>query len=129
LNTMNGPYGQPPPPGGYGAPPPQNPNPSPYGVAPYAPAAVAHGTTCVACHQHAPTQYVTIWQNIGALVMRFHKKISGNLCRNCIDKYFWEYTLITFFFGWWGIISFFFTLFILPSNLVTFLSTRKLPRA
>jgi hypothetical protein len=124
---MSNPYGQPPP-GGYGLPP-QSPNPNPYGVAAYPQQALADGSTCMACHQNAPTQNVTIWQNVGALVMRFHKKVSGNLCRNCIDKYFWEYTLITFFFGWWGVISFFFTLFILPSNLITFLGSRKLPRA
>ncbi len=121
---MNNPYGQPPPPGGYGAPPA-----NPYGVTPAPQQQMTHGSTCVACHQNAPTQHVTIWQNIGALVLRFHKKVSGNLCRNCIDKYFWEYTLITFFFGWWGIISFFFTLFILPSNVITFIGSRKLPRA
>jgi hypothetical protein len=126
---MNNPYGQPPPPGGYGSPPPpQNPQ-NPYGVVRQAPAPMAHGSVCIACHQAAPTQFVTLWQNIGVLVMRFHKKVSGNLCRKCIDKFFWEYTLITFFFGWWGVISFFFTLFILPANLFTFIGSRKLPKA
>lgn len=123
---MNNPYGQPPP-GGYGLPPQNAPNP--YAPAPYGPGTPIHPGYCTACRQNAPTQHVTLWQNIGVLVMRFHKKVEGNLCRNCIDKFFWEYTLMTFFFGWWGVISFFFTLFILPSNLITFLGARKLPRA
>ena len=59
--------------------------------------------------------------------MRFPKTLSGLLCRECITKNFWSYTLITFFFGWWGVISFFYTLIALPTNLFTFISTRSLP--
>jgi len=36
--------------------------------------------------------------------------------------------LITLFFGWWGIISFFFTLVALPMNLVSYLGALSLPR-
>jgi hypothetical protein len=37
-------------------------------------------------------------------------------------------TLITLFCGWWGVLSFFTTLFILPSNIATYLGAMSLPR-
>jgi hypothetical protein len=61
--------------------------------------------------------------------MRWSGRIRGWLCRRCIDKHFWEYTLTTLFLGWWGVISFFTTLYILPSNIATYVSARRLPRA
>jgi hypothetical protein len=82
------------------------------------------GTTCQACGISACTRYVELYQNIGLLVVRFRKSIKGYLCRSCIDAYFWEFTLITLGFGWWGIISFFTCLFAIPANLVAFLCTR-----
>jgi hypothetical protein len=83
---------------------------------------------CLACGRGVPTKNVTLWQNIGVIVMRFHKRIEGNLCRECIDKYFWQYQMTTFFLGWWGVISFFFTLYILPANLMVYLNSRSLPK-
>lgn len=44
-------------------------------------------------------------QNIGALVMRFEKKIQGRMCRACLSKHFWSYTLTTAAIGWFGLIS------------------------
>lgn len=76
----------------------------------------------------APTKHVSFSQNVGALVLRFSRTVSGNLCRSCIDRNFWRMTLITLFFGWWGILSFFTTLFILPSNVATYLGALSLPR-
>lgn len=116
---MTYPYGPPAAPTPYGAPPtapfrPQQPVALPRDV-------------CHACRRQAPTRQVNFHQNIGVLVMRFRKQMSGPLCRRCIDKYFWEYTLITFFFGWWGVISFIFTLFILPNNTITYVSSLGLP--
>jgi len=82
-----------------------------------------YASFCQNCLREAPTKYVELHQNIGMIFMRSSKSIKGNLCRTCIKKYFWEYTLITFFAGWWGVISFFFTLFILPNNLIRYLSS------
>ena len=65
-------------------------------------------------------------QNIGVLIMRFPKTVQGFLCKRCISKYFWNMTLVSFFFGWWGLISFFYTLFSIPQNIVVFLGTRDL---
>jgi hypothetical protein len=84
---------------------------------------------CQSCGStSAPTKNVSFSQNVGVLVMRFSRTISGNLCRSCIDSNFWKMTLITFFFGWWGIISFFTTLFILPSNVFNYFGALSLPR-
>jgi hypothetical protein len=82
--------------------------------------------TCRACGQTKPTRHVSFYQNIGLLIMRMHKSIDGQLCKSCINHYFWEFTLITLFLGWWGLISFFFTLFILPNNIIYYLTTLTL---
>jgi hypothetical protein len=60
---------------------------------------------CQACGIEAPTKYVAFYQNIGALVVRFSKSMEGNLCRPCISSTFWNFTLVTLFFGPWGMIS------------------------
>ncbi|MBI3185362.1 MAG: hypothetical protein HYZ28_24755 [Myxococcales bacterium] len=82
---------------------------------------------CEACGAISETKYVELYQNIGALVMRFGKSIKGQLCRGCIGRYFWEMTLITLFFGWWGIISFILTPIFLINNVWRFASSRSLP--
>lgn len=74
--------------------------------------------SCQACGREGPTKNLTFMQNIGVIVIRFPKTITGNLCKFCIDKYFFKMTLITFFFGWWGVISFVYTLISLPVNVV-----------
>ncbi len=83
---------------------------------------------CQACGCNAPTKQVTFHQNIGVLIMRFPSSISGLLCRGCIDSHFWKMSLISFFFGWWGVISFFWTLVTLPMNVFTYLGCLSLPR-
>lgn len=81
---------------------------------------------CQRCGVEAPTKQVSFYQNIGALVIRFHKHTSGNLCKRCINQVFWEYTLIDLFLGWWGIISFFFNLFAIPNNIINYLGSLSL---
>ena len=84
---------------------------------------------CDACgSSSAPTKHVSFSQNIGVVVLRFSRTVQGNLCRSCIDQNFWKMTLITATLGWWGILSFFTTLFILPSNIATYLGALSLPR-
>ncbi len=82
---------------------------------------------CQSCGRYAPTRYVVLYQNIGLLIMRMGKSIEGNLCKACISKNFWEYTLVTFFAGWWGIISFFLTPFFLINNVVRYLGCLGMP--
>lgn len=72
---------------------------------------------CESCGIEAPTKYVEFYQNVGLLVMRFHKSVKGNLCKSCGTRFFWEFTLKTFFLGWWGVISFVVNVFFMLNNL------------
>jgi hypothetical protein len=93
----------------------------------WAPPQMMGPQACQACGRAAPTKFVTFHQNIGALIIRFPKTIRGHLCRRCMGKYFSEYTLISLFFGWWGVISFFYTLVTIPANIITWFGARDLP--
>ena len=75
---------------------------------------------CQSCGVEAPTRKVLFVQHIGAVVMFFHKRIGGLFCRNCVNKYFGEYTLKTLFLGWWGVISVFATPFVLLINIFNY---------
>jgi hypothetical protein len=48
--------------------------------------------------------------------------VKGNLCPACAKKHFQELTLITLVGGWWGVISFLMTPFILVNNVLQYLS-------
>lgn len=87
----------------------------------------AHGSHCQRCGRQAPVKYVTFLQNVGVVIMRFSKTVRGNLCKRCISQCFWNMTLITFFFGWWGVISFFTSLVAIPTNIASYLGARSLP--
>lgn len=82
---------------------------------------------CQACGVEAPTKYVAFYQNIGALVMRFHKSMEGELCKGCIHKYFWEFTGITMLVGWFGTISLIITPFFLLNNFFRYLTCLTMP--
>ena len=82
---------------------------------------------CQACGVEAPTQKVFFVQHIGAVVMYFHKRIGGLFCRNCVRKYFSEYTLKTLFLGWWGVISVFATPVVLLINIFNWFRAWSLP--
>lgn len=76
---------------------------------------------CQACGVEAPTKYVAFHQNIGALVMRFSKSAEGNLCKSCIHSTFWQYTLINFCLGWWGMISLIVNPFFILNNVFRYI--------
>jgi len=76
---------------------------------------------CRVCGVEAETRPVSFQQNIGAFVVRFPSSIDGRLCKSCIHKYYWKMTRNTFFFGWWGAISFVLTPFILMNNTLNYL--------
>ncbi len=84
-------------------------------------------SACQVCGINAPTRHVDFYENIGMVFARSHRHIIGNLCRSCIGKYFKSYTFTTLFLGWWGLISFFVTPFMLIGNLVNYVKTRSLP--
>jgi len=81
---------------------------------------------CQICHSLTKTQKVVFEQNIGLILLRRYKKVEGYLCSDCIRKIYWEFSSNTLFFGWWGLISFFLTPFILINNTISYVSTREL---
>ena len=81
---------------------------------------------CQACGFEAPTRSATFYKQTGMLVVRQTGHISGELCRDCIGKYFSEYTLHSALLGWWGVISFIANPFYLGANVICFLTTRSL---
>jgi hypothetical protein len=84
-------------------------------------------SVCKSCGIEAPTQRVLFVQHIGAVIMFFHKRIGGEFCRTCVNKYFREYGLKTLFLGWWGIISVFATPVVLLIDLFNYLRAWNLP--
>lgn len=60
---------------------------------------------CSSCKGPGPVAPALFRQNVGALVIRFEKKIQGRMCRSCLSKHFWSYTLTTAAIGWFGLIS------------------------
>jgi hypothetical protein len=101
----------------------QNPYQSPTSGA----ATLRSETICQGCGLEAPTRYVEFYQNIGALVMRFHKSVRGNLCKSCINKYFWSYTLTNLTLGWWGMISLVVTPIFILNNVGRYLLCLRMP--
>src|SRR6185295_6268868 len=83
---------------------------------------------CQVCGAFGPTKKVLFIQHIGAIILMFNKHISGYMCRKCIDKYFWEYTLMTLFLGWWGMVSLFLTPCFLIFNTIRYLMTLGMPK-
>ncbi|CAN5791329.1 hypothetical protein BH09MYX1_BH09MYX1_47070 [soil metagenome] len=76
------------------------------------------GGICQLCGRAGPTKSVSFNQNVGVLVMRFHRSVGGYLCKFCIDKHFFRMTGITLLFGWWGMISFVISLISIPANFI-----------
>jgi hypothetical protein len=85
-----------------------------------------HGN-CQTCGVSGPVKHSTFMQNIGMLVIRFPSTRTGTMCRRCTDQYFWQYTLVTGFFGWWGMISFVYSLISLPTNIINYIGALGMP--
>ena len=75
------------------------------------------GGECQLCGRVGPTKQVHLMQNIGVIVIRFPKTINGHLCKFCIDQNFFKMTAITMLFGWWGMISFVYSVISIPVNI------------
>jgi hypothetical protein len=84
---------------------------------------------CQLCGVQAATRHVVFYQNIGALIMRFHKSIEGELCKTCIHEQFWMFTLVNVTLGWWGIISLIVTPFFIINNVARYLMCLSMPPA
>jgi hypothetical protein len=70
---------------------------------------------------------VIFHQNIGLVIFRVSRVFEGDLCKPCIHSYFWKFTLITLFFGWWSIISLFVAPFFLVFNTIVYLTSLVTP--
>lgn len=82
---------------------------------------------CASCGMDAHTRNVSFNRHVGAVILMFHRSVKGHFCRPCISKIFWSWTPLTFFLGWWGMISFFVTPIVLINNLVTYIRSFGMP--
>jgi len=100
---------------------------NPY-LSPAAPATIKPTiTVCQTCGVEAPTRYVEFYQNIGALVVRYHRSVKGHLCKSCIHRYFWKYTSTNLTLGWWGTISLVVTPIYTLNNIGRYLWCARMP--
>lgn len=81
---------------------------------------------CRCCGKEAPSANVRLSRHIGMIILMQHTSIDGRVCKPCIYEKALNFSLITLFFGWWGLASFFITPFVLVGNLFAYLSGRKL---
>jgi hypothetical protein len=82
---------------------------------------------CQMCGRRAPTRHVNFQRHIGAVVLMFHGRVAGELCKRCISRAFWDCTLITLILGWWGCISMVVTPFCLLWNVIGYATIGHLP--
>jgi hypothetical protein len=81
---------------------------------------------CQSCRRYSPIDYLSFHQIIGVIFVRFTNRVEGNLCANCSEYYFWRFTMITLFLGWWSFTSLFLTPIILSSNFWNYMRSIKL---
>ena len=53
--------------------------------------------------------------------MHFTSTLDGNLCKSCIHKHFWKFTLVNLTLGWWGLHSLILNPIFLLNNLVRYM--------
>lgn len=87
-----------------------------------------HRYICESCGMPIETKYVEIYQNIGLLIMRRFASVKGRFCKSCIEYYFWTMTGKTMLFGWWGVISFLMTPFLLINNFLRYISSLRMEK-
>lgn len=76
---------------------------------------------CQVCGVEAPTRHITMYRNIGLLVMRLSETTDAHVCKPCLHGTFWKYAAINLTLGWWGVISFIVTPCFMINNLVYYL--------
>jgi len=82
---------------------------------------------CDECGAYATTKWVAFGQVIGMVIVFRIQTVRGNLCKSCIHEHFWEYTLVTLVFGWWGVMSFLMTPFVLLNNVIRYVLCLRMP--
>jgi hypothetical protein len=81
--------------------------------------------SCSSCRLSAPTGRATFHNNVGMLFMRRVETSDGHFCRACLRRLFAHHMGRNLVLGWWGIISFFFTLYFFANNTVELISARR----
>jgi len=76
---------------------------------------------CQACGANAPATYVAFHSTTGAVVIWQHTHIKGNMCKKCINRHFWEYTLSNLILGWWSLPTLVLTPCCIINNLVRYI--------
>ena len=85
---------------------------------------------CQVCGSMRQTAPVTFNRNIGMIVLRQTRRISGNMCKTCLGKNYWQFMGLNLLLGPWGMISLIVTPIYLVTNTVSYVSaSRKLSGA
>ena len=87
----------------------------------------SEGIICQVCGIEAPSRHVEFHQNIGALVIRYHRQVKGRLCKSCVHKKCWQMTGTTLAIGWIGTISIVIAPIFIISNTVRYLAALGMP--
>jgi len=77
---------------------------------------------CQVCGSVRQTSSVTFHRNIGMLVVRQTRSIQGNMCKICVGKKFWDFTLKNIEMGLGGVISLLVTPIYLVTNTVSYVT-------
>jgi hypothetical protein len=57
----------------------------------------------------------------GGIIVSFFQKSPTPLCKSCVHRYFWNYTLLTALCGWWSIRALLWTPIILLNNVLQYI--------
>lgn len=76
-----------------------------------------------------PATVISVRRNVGMILMRRWVSYRAPLCREHALKAVWDFTLLTMWQGWWGVISFYANIVALLFNTVALMKGLMLPRA
>jgi hypothetical protein len=80
---------------------------------------------CQVCGSMRQTAPVTFNRNIGMIVLRQTRSISGNMCKTCLGKNYWQFMGLNLLLGPWGMISLIITPIYFVTNTVSYFSAAK----
>ena len=75
---------------------------------------------CEECNQTGTTTSVRFYSVIGMLIVSRTFAVSKQMCKGCAAEKFTEYTLTSLLLGWWGVLSFIATPFVVVHNLAAY---------
>lgn len=85
----------------------------------------AHWFCCRGCGREAKTAPIRQRRQIGLVLFRLYSNERRALCAPCAARFYRGMTGVTLFAGWWGLISFFVTPYVLISNTADYLGRDK----